>query len=579
MPKARSTWAVLFLLATLLWPGAARGDELPPAESRPVVVGGDTSYPPYEFLDEDGRPSGFNVELTEAVARVMGMEVEIRLGSWGEMRRALADGRVDILQGMAYSAERTSEVDFSVPHAVVHQSIWNRRNAEPLTSVAQLAGKEVIVMRGSIMHDFMLRNQPAAHLILTDSLADALRLLASGKHDCALVAKLPGQYLISKFHLTNIAPVAKPLVAQDYGYAVKKGNRELLARFNDGLAILHQNGEYERIYRKWLGVFEPRGPNWRRIGGYIALAVTPLLLLTGGTILWSRTLKKEVALRTRELEQEVSKHRQTMDELKVRQRQLIQADKLTSLGILVSGVAHEINNPTGLILLDLPHLQRAYGDAAPVLERHFQQQGDFRLGWLQYSRMREEIPQMFQEMHDAARRIKRIVDDLKDFARQEDSDRLQPVDLNQVVATALRLADNPIRKATSRFEVSYASELPQVRGNHQRIEQVIVNLLLNACQALSGPERGIFLATAHDAAAGQVRLSLRDEGVGIAAEHLPHLTDPFFTTKRDVGGTGLGLSVSAGIVKEHGGSLEFVSRPGAGTTVTLSFPASLERNA
>jgi signal transduction histidine kinase len=572
LPRLIFFWLTLLLCCSGPVASALAEDEALPV----IVVGGDTSYPPYEYLDENGAPTGFNVELSQAVARVMGMEIVIRLGSWGEMRQALASGEVDILQGMAYSRERTKEVDFSVPHAVVHQSIWNRQTMPPITRDEELDGKQVIVMRGSIMHDFMLRNHPDTSLILTGSLAESLRLLASGKYDCALVAKLPGQYLVDKFGLHNVAPVAKPLIAQDYGYAVKEGNRQLLAKFNEGLAILRQTGEYERIYRKWLGVFEPDRFDWKRIAWYLTLLATPLLLVLGGVVLWSRTLKREVALRTAELEREVVGHRQTMEELKMRQRQLLQADKMTSLGILVSGVAHEINNPTGLLLLNLPHLERAYSDSEEILERHFKQHGDFKLGWLQYSRMRHEIPQMFQEMQEGARRIKRIVEELKDFARQEDSELLVPVALNQVVATALRLVDNSIRKATNHLHVTYADDLPQVRGNHQRIEQVIVNLVLNACQALPDPEHSISLTTCSQPEAGLVQFIVEDQGEGIAEEHLPLLTDPFFTTKRDRGGTGLGLSVSAGIVREHGGTLEFSSRSGAGTRVTLSLPAIKE---
>jgi polar amino acid transport system substrate-binding protein len=552
------------------------GAEYFPAESPVVDVGGDYGYPPYEFLDEEGRPSGFNVELTRAIARVMGMEVDIRLGSWNEMRRGLMAGEIDILQGMVPSEERATQVDFTLPHAVVHQSIWNRKNEKPITAVEQMAGREVIVMRGSIMHDFMLRQKVDARLVMVDSLADALRLLASGRHDCALVAKLPGQYLIRKLGLKNIEPVPRPLLAQDYGYAVKKGNRELLARFNEGLSILKESGEYQTIYRKWLGVLEPQRMPWMRLVRYGAMVVVPLLLVLGGTVIWNRTLKNEVALRTAALELEIAERKRAMDELKVRQRQLIQADKMTSLGILVSGVAHEVNNPTGLILLNLPHLQKAWKDAEPILEEHCRRNGDYRLGWLNYSRMRQEIPQMLDEMQDGARRIKRIVDDLKDFARRDDADLITPVHLNTSLAAALRLVDNSIRKATSRFEVYFGENLPRFKGSQQRIEQVVVNLILNACQALPDTERGIFVRTWHDAEGGHLVLEVKDEGEGIAAEYLPHLTDPFFTTKRDTGGTGLGLSVSAGIVKDHGGSLAFDSAPDAGMTAILRLPVFME---
>jgi polar amino acid transport system substrate-binding protein len=147
-----------------------------------------------------------------------------------------------------------------------------------------------------------------------------------------------------------------------------------------------------------------------------------------------------------------------------------------------------------------------------------------------------------------------------------------------VAQAAVRLVEPTIRKATSRFTVSYAKHLPPIRGNAQRIEQVLVNLILNACQALPDTERAIELATYCDPERSSVTFRLRDEGCGISPDHLARLTDPFFTTKRDSGGTGLGLSVSAGIVKEHGGQLVFDSIPGSETVVTLTLPVCKEEH-
>jgi polar amino acid transport system substrate-binding protein len=433
-------------------------------------------------------------------------------------------------------------------------------------------------LRGSVMHDFMLQRSDGARLVLTSSLAESLRLLASGQHDCALVAKLPGLYLSRQFNLSNLEPVPKPLVAQDYGYAVRKGNFSLLARFNEGLTILKQTGEYQKIYARWLGVLEPEKTSWRRVSGYLAAVAVPLLLILGVTVIWSRTLQKEVAERTRDLETEVAERKRAMEELEVRQRQLIQADKMSSLGILVSGVAHEINNPNGVIMLNVPLLQKAFTDAMPLLETHYQQHGDFRLGWLNYSRMRAEIPELLNETLASSGRIKRIVEDLKNFARQEDADFFERVNLSKVAESAVRLVEPALRKVTGQITTRLADHLPMVRGNFQRIEQVVVNLLLNASQALKDDNGEITLTTAVDLSAGEVILTVQDTGVGIDPEHLLHLMDPFFTTKREKGGTGLGLSVSAGIVKEHGGRIAFDSTLGIGTTVRLSFPFQKESN-
>ncbi|MCK4507010.1 MAG: transporter substrate-binding domain-containing protein [Desulfuromonadales bacterium] len=559
---------LLFFLATVSVALAEEPDDF----DAPIIVGGDHNYPPYEFIDDDGQSAGFNVELTHAVADVMGMDVEIRLGPWGRMRQGLSLGEVDVLQGMAWTSERTQEVDYSIPHAKVHQSIWIRKGSS-IDSLDDLNGKNVIVMRGAVMHDFMLQHSDLhARLHPVQTLEDALRKLSEGLYDAALVAKLPGEYLVQKTGLVNIAPIAKPLVAQDYGYAVKKGNAELLARFNEGLMLLKKSGRFRLIYEKWLGVLPQPGISTDKIVRVGAMVVLPLLLVLAMTVFWSRTLRRQVALRTEALELEVIKKEQALYELEVHQQQLIQADKLSSLGILTSGVAHEINNPNGLILLNLPLLKKAWNDMSPILQKHFQQNGDFKLGWFSFSRMSNEIPQMLDEMQQGAERIKRIVEDLKDFTRQSSAELSESVDLSLVADTARRLVDTSLKKATHHFQADLAGNLPKFRGNSQRIEQVVVNLLLNSCQALVDREQSIELRTTLTED-GSLLLEVKDQGCGIASEHLQKLTDPFFTTNRDTGGTGLGLSISEGIVNEHSGQLKFDSVPGEGTCVSLLLPA------
>jgi polar amino acid transport system substrate-binding protein len=570
---------LLFLLASLLWPLAATAVEKTSSNAAVIIVGGDRDYPPYEFIDKDGRPSGYNVELTRAIAEVMGMKVEIRLGAWSEMREALQSGKVDVLQGMSYSEERTGEVDFSLPHTVVNHAVFGRRDSPYINTLAELAGKSVAVHRSGIMHDYLTRTGFTGRLSLTDTPADALRHLAAGKTDFAIVAIVPGMYIIRELRLTNLIPVVRNVASHRYCYAVGKGNVELISRFNEGLAILKKTGQYEQIYTKWLGVLEPPEISWRQLAKYGAIIVVPLVLLLGGFALWSRTLHGQVALRTADLTREIAERRHAEEELRLNQQQLQQADKMAALGVLVSGVAHEINNPTGLILLEAPTLKRFHGDAVKILERYYQENGDFTCGGLPYSRMREEVPRSLDKIQDAGKRIKRIVDDLKDFARQGSSSINESVDLNAVAQAAVRLVEPSIRKATTCFAAEYAPNLPVILGNAQRIEQVLVNLILNACQALPDSSCCIQLVTGYNPDCGTVFLRLRDEGSGVSPEHLARLTDPFFTTKRDMGGTGLGLSVSAGIVKEHGGTLDFTSPPGSGTTVTLSLPSLREENA
>ena len=561
----------LAALATLAAPPPAATAEA--LAARTIVVGGDRDYPPYEFLDREGRPAGYNVDLTRAIAEVMGMRVEVRLGGWEEMRSALRDGRVDVLQGMSVSEDRERQVDFTPPHTIVHHAIFARKGTARVPSLEGLRGHRVVLHRGGIMDDLLTKAGMGGDLLRTATPADALRLLASGQGEYAVVAILPGTYITRQLGLTNVEAVATNVAAHQYAYAVREGEEELRTRLSEGLAILKQTGRHQEIYERWLGILEQPAVDWRTFLKYGAVVFVPLVLGLLGALAWTRSLHREVAQRTASLAREAAERQRAMEQLQL-QQQLVQADKMAALGVLVSGVAHEINNPNGFLLLNLPTLKGIYLDALDILDEHRRSAGEFSLGGIDYATLREELPRMLDEMQGGARRIKRIVEDLKDFARREDAPQFQDVDLNTVVQAAVRLVEPSIRKATRRFQATYAPDLPAVRGNAQRIEQVVVNLVMNACEALGDPERAVSVATGADRGREKVWLRVTDEGEGIAPEHLNRLTDPFFTTKRASGGTGLGLSVSAGIVKEHGGTLDFSSRPGSGTTVSMVLPAA-----
>jgi signal transduction histidine kinase len=210
----------------------------------------------------------------------------------------------------------------------------------------------------------------------------------------------------------------------------------------------------------------------------------------------------------------------------------------------------------------------------PILDHHQTQHGDFQVGATRYSRIRDRIPQMLTGITEDARRVRDIVADLKDFARDNPSEMKDDVDLNDVVNKAIGLTANLIKKSTKHFTLICQPDLPTFMGNTQRIEQVIINLVVNACQALPVADRSVTVTTGYETEIKQVILSVKDEGEGIDANALKRLTDPFFTTRREQGGTGLGLAISDRIVKDHGGAMVFESAPGKGTTVRVTFPVA-----
>ena len=222
----------------------------------------------------------------------------------------------------------------------------------------------------------------------------------------------------------------------------------------------------------------------------------------------------------------------------IQRQQILQTDKLATLGIMVSGVAHEINNPNNYILLNGKIIDRLWQDVQPWLEQRFKEQGDFNLAGMPYSKAKQKIGLLIAGITDGARRIEEIVRTFKDFARQDSGDLNQEVDLNQVIDAALIILHNMIKKATDHLQVQKAAFLPAVRGNTQQLEQVLVNLISNACQALPDKSRVLQIGSSLSDDGKEVVVRVYDEGIGISEENLKHIFDPFFTSKRDEGGTG-----------------------------------------
>jgi polar amino acid transport system substrate-binding protein len=290
--------------------------------------------------------------------------------------------------------------------------------------------------------------------------------------------------------------------------------------------------------------------------------------LRSGVYILVSTVILFLILRTTELRR---RHNDERERLRV--VQIAQADKLITLGTLVSGVAHEINNPINFVTLNLPLIREFWQGAKPILDSELERGGDFYLGRLKYSVFRERLDGMFEGIFEGIERVRGIVATLKDFARPEPSDLSQAVNPNEALAGAVRLLGSPIARATDHFSLDLDPSVPSITGSSQKIGQLAINLIQNALEALPSREAAISVSSRYDQRSGRVLIEVADEGSGIDPDLLPRITDPFFTTKRGSGGMGLGLAIVSQIVHDHGGSIDFDSSPGRGTRVHLTFPA------
>lgn len=254
------------------------------------------------------------------------------------------------------------------------------------------------------------------------------------------------------------------------------------------------------------------------------------------------------------------------------EQQLLQADKLASLGQLVSGIAHEINNPNTFIKGNLIIIQEALSDMLPIIDRAFESDPSLKIARLNYEIFRQSIPVLVDDMVQGANRIKGIVDGLRKFAKKDEGLLNEQVNVNNIIESCLRLVDNQIKR-TSDVNVEFDPDLPEVIGNSQKLQQVVVNVLINASQAIDKPKGNIMVET-YRQNAEEIVVKISDNGKGMDEKTLKQIFDPFFTSKRHHGGTGLGLSIAYGIIKEHKGRIDVESKPGLGTTFYIHLPVS-----
>ena len=517
--------------------------ELP--TDRPIIVGGDSDYPPIEYLDENGRPAGYGVELTYAIAQALGLTIEIRLQPWDQTRSALEAGTVDIVQGMFYSPERDEIFDFTQPHLVAHGvAVCRTGEGEPPGTIEELQDMRIVVQEGDIMHDWALQNGLEAQVTAVSSPEEALRAVSEGRYDCTLLSRVVALSIINSQGWKNLVVGTRSLSSSEYCYAVAAGRTGLLAQFGEGLKLLDESGEYRRIYQKWMGVYEEARPDTGIILRYVAYVGGPLLLVLILAVLWLWSLRREVARRT--------------EELRKSEEQLRQSQKMEAVGQLAGGIAHDFNNLltaiTGyceLLLADGTDCNTGAREDIKEIKRAAERAGSLTKQILAFSRrqpMRPDVVSVNNVLDGMTPLLRRTLGEDIDLVSLQDPDvGLTEVDVHQFEQVLLNLA------------VNARDAMPA--GGRLTLETADVELDEEYARTHSEVDPGLY-----------VMLAVSDTGSGMDEATLQHAFEPFFTTKEPGQGTGLGLAVVYGIVKQSRGHVTVYSEPGRGTTFKIYLP-------
>ncbi|HOW56570.1 MAG TPA: PAS domain S-box protein [Smithellaceae bacterium] len=253
--------------------------------------------------------------------------------------------------------------------------------------------------------------------------------------------------------------------------------------------------------------------------------------------------------------------------------QIVQADRLASLGEVVAGVAHEINNPNTFITYNIPLLEDTWQLFQPIIQDYAKAHPEYMSKNLRLDELCTDMQDIIQAIKTGSERINRVVTSLKDFARLDESVNSAPVKIDEVIKNTMTIVGAQVRKNVAKINLKLADKLPPVQGHFQKLEQVIANILVNASHAIPLKDKGVIsVTTKYIERLQAVVVQIEDNGTGMEKQVIDRIFDPFFTTRRESGGTGLGLSVSFSLIKEHNGRIGVLSRPGLGTRFSVFLP-------
>jgi signal transduction histidine kinase len=292
-----------------------------------------------------------------------------------------------------------------------------------------------------------------------------------------------------------------------------------------------------------------------------------------------RDLMREINTLREQMARVEAQNRRADKTVKDFQQQLQQAQKMETLGTLVAGMAHEINNPINLIMYNLPLIQKIWLDLLPVLMEQREKYPDRKYGGFTYDFLNDNLPQLVSDMDMAANRVAKIVADLKNFSRQSNVAEKNQIQVNTAVRNAIRLAQTTLRKSAVDLELNLTENLPLIEGNLQSIEQIILNIVINAIQSIDHDHGQVKITTGFQIKDGRIYIRIEDNGRGVNPSISKKVFLPFVSDKQAEGGTGLGLSVTYSLVKAHDGEISFQSHPDQGTSFQVFLPTLLRREA
>jgi signal transduction histidine kinase/CheY-like chemotaxis protein len=577
MPTNQNNLFIVVVVAVILFPFLVIAENINSQNTVPaktLLVGSELDYPPFAIVNKNGKADGFSVDLFKAVAQVMEFNVTFRVDPWNEVRQALENGEIDALPLVSYSKERDEVFDFTTPHTVSYAAVFVRKGEATIDSEAELRGKKIIVMRSDATHDYLVTHRITQHMHLVKTVSDALRLLASGQEDFALVPRLVGLLTAKELNLSNLEIIGPNIAVYDrgYGFAVKEGNTALLAHLNQGLSIIKATGKYDEIYDKWFGVVDSRGVSVEQIYRYAALALSIFLAILGVALLWSWSLKREII--QRQLAEETLQT--TNDELLKAKEAAEAANQAKST--FLANMSHELRTPLHAILGFSQLMRRAPAVTPNQLES-------------------------LEIIHHSGEHLLSLINEVLEMSKIEAghiSLNEESIDLHRTLKDITEMMRIRAENKGLQFILTHEPTLEQfIKTDAGKLRQVLINLINNAIKFTE--DGGVSIRAQSQILPRKIPsgplpkgnstevngsgrdfcalfFEIEDTGIGMSDKELETIFDAFVQVgshHSTTEGTGLGLPITRYYIQLLGGDIKVTSQVGEGSLFKFRIPVAL----
>ena len=568
----RALLLVFFLLCFLVWLilQSASNELVFSAEEQawlaahPIVrIAPDPDFPPIEFIDKDGNYRGIAADFIHLLEKKLPLKFEIvALENWNEVVKQAKTRQIDMLGAAAPTPERLEYMDFTRPYVEFPAVVLVRNSAKDFPILSELKGKSVAVVSNYADHEYMKRVYPDIPLEVMPNISAGLRQVSFGKIDAMVLNIASAAYYIQKDGINNLQVTQDTDFVFDLSFAARNDWPILTSILEKGMAAISP-ADKKAVLDRWVSLGKK---SWQPSPLFVISVLSILLLLILAFIVfWNRSLRRQVAERTAELQTELGERIQAEKEKEQLQVEVHRAKKMEAIGLLAGGVAHDLNNIlSGAIGYSDLLLKKTPADSPMI--------------------------RYLREIRESGRRAAAVVADLLTISRDAASDR-HIYNLNTIINEYLLSAEHQalvLRFPDVDFHLNLDPDLSNIIGSESHLKKSIMNLVINAAEATRQGE--VFLATKNKKIetamkngamsldpGSYVLFSIADNGSGITPEDLEHIFEPFYTKKKfGHSGTGLGLAVVWNTVLEHQGFID-VKQPGQGSVFELYFPATAQQ--